>query len=110
MVSFADPATPSLSPFAPRLGTQDGSWSASDNNAPTADVRFGDLQNAAAHEFKSLSGILFTAKKHRVVSFPATSLWPGKSDQVPITLLKDEWQIDILQRHSMRIKQEKEPF
>ena len=104
MVSFADPATPSLSPFAPRLGTQDGSWSASDNNAPTADVRFGDLQNAAGHEFQSLAGVLFTAKKHRVISFPATSLWPGKSDHVPITLLQEESKIDILRRHSMRIQ------
>ena len=45
---------------------------------------------AAAQVMEAVSGTLKTAKKHKVVSFEAEVLFQGMSDDVVITLLKEE--------------------
>ena len=53
-------------------------------------ISFGTLFAAAAQVMEAVSGTLKTAKKHKVVSFEAEILFQGQSDDVVITLLKDE--------------------
>jgi hypothetical protein len=53
-------------------------------------VTFGKLFTAAAQVMEAVSGTLKTAKKHKVVSFEAEVLFQGMSDDVIITLLKEE--------------------
>lgn len=65
-----------------RLGAKnsDGLW----------EVKFGVLFEETANIFEALSGILKTAKKHKIVTYKGELLFQSYHDNVVITLIKEE--------------------
>ncbi|KAL5476302.1 hypothetical protein EMCRGX_G026228 [Ephydatia muelleri] len=63
-------------------------------------VKFGVLFENTVDKFEALSGVLKTAKKHKLVSYPVELLFQGKHNDVDIVLLKSEIEESSLEKYT----------